>query len=133
MIYLLDTNACIQYINGRSEKLRLKFLTVADEDVVVSTVSLAELYYGAAKSQHPAITRQKQEQFFVRFKSVGFDERSAEEYGYARAHLERIGSQIGRLDMLIAAVALANNLILVTHNVREFSRVEGLRFEDWEA
>lgn len=132
MIYLLDTNVCIQYMRGRSQALMTKILTVRESDIGISTITCAELEYGSSRSQNPTITRRKQNDFLARFQIVDFDRRAAEFYGDARATLSMAGLEIGKLDMLIAAIALANDLTLVTHNTREFSRVEGLRLEDWE-
>lgn len=132
MIYLLDTNTCIRFINGRSPQLRGRLLSVNEDDIVISAVTKAEMFYGSAKSQTPQQSRAKQYEFFKRFASVNFDDTAALVYGSMRAALERVGTPIGQHDMLIAAIALSRNLILVTHNTREFSRVTGLRLEDWE-
>jgi tRNA(fMet)-specific endonuclease VapC len=132
MIYLLDTNTCIRYLNGRVLQLRTKFLAVSDRDIAVCSIVKAEMFAGAAKSQFPERSRQKQVAFLNRFVSLPFDDAAATEYGTLRAHLERHGTPISANDMLIAAIALANNLILVTHNTAEFSRVPGLKIEDWE-
>ncbi|MCD4686471.1 MAG: type II toxin-antitoxin system VapC family toxin [Anaerolineae bacterium] len=132
MKYLLDTNACIRFINGRAPKLRERFLAENDRDMAVSTVTKAEMFYGAAKSQTPTISRAKQDRFLRRFVSLPFDDAAADCYGHIRAALERRGTPISAYDMMIAAIALVHSLILVTHNVREFSRIEVLRLEDWE-
>lgn len=133
MKYLLDTNTCIRYINGRSPQLRSKFLVTSGDDIAVCTIVKAEMFYGAAKSQMPDVSLAKQRAFLDQFACLHFDDDAAAAYGPMRAKLERRGTPIGSHDMLIAATALANNLILVTHNTSEFSRVEGLQFEDWEA
>ena len=132
MIYLLDTNTCIRFINGRSPNIRAKMLTVADSDIVISTIVQAEMYAGSAKSQTPQRSREIQEEFFRSFVTVPFDSTAARIYGDIRASLERQGTPIGGNDLLIAATALAHDLILVTHNTREFERVSGLQLEDWE-
>jgi tRNA(fMet)-specific endonuclease VapC len=133
MRYLLDTNVCIRFINGRSPKLRDKFLIMTDQEIVVSAVTKAEMFYGSAKSQMPEISRTKQERFLSRFVSLPFDDKAADMYGSMRAELERIATPIGSYDMMIASLALAHDLILITHNVKEFGRVNRLRIEDWEA
>jgi tRNA(fMet)-specific endonuclease VapC len=132
MKYVLDTNTCIRYINGRSPKLRIKFLTVLDEDIAVCSIVKAELFYGAAKSQTPARSLAKQQTFLNRFTSLPFNDVAAIVYGQIRAKLEKMGTPIGSLDMLIAAIAIANNLILVTHNTAEFGYISDLKIEDWE-
>jgi tRNA(fMet)-specific endonuclease VapC len=133
MIYLLDTNTCIRYINGRSPQLRTKFLTISgDDDIAVCSIVKAELYYGAAKSDNSVRTLAKQQEFLNRFVSLPFEDKAAAVYGPLRARLQKLGTPIGPLDMLIAAIAIAHSLTLVTHNTAEFSRVDKLKIEDWE-
>ncbi len=132
MKYSLDTNTCIRYINGRSPGVRAKLPTVPTNEVIVCSVVRAELFYGAAKSQMPALSRQKQERFLRSYTTLPFDDLAADNYGRIRAHLEQAGTPIGPLDMQIAAIALAHGLTLITHNTREFSRVPRLLLEDWE-
>ncbi len=132
MKYLLDTNTCIRYINGRAPKIRQIMATVPLVDVAVSSITKAELFYGSAKSQTPEVSRQKQVEFLSTIQSVVFDDDAAQAYGDIRADLERRGLPISGNDLLIAATALAHNLIVVTHNTAEFQRVSGLRLEDWE-
>jgi tRNA(fMet)-specific endonuclease VapC len=133
MKYLLDTNTCIQYINGRSAKIRAKLPMIARADVGVSIISKAELFYGSAKSQTPKQSRQKQLEFLQTVQTVLFAERAALIYGDIRAYLSAKGTIIGANDLLIAATALAQDLIVVSHNTREFGRVPNLKIEDWEA
>ncbi len=133
MTYLLDTNTCINYLNGRSEKIRQRLESSAPQDIVLCSVVKAELYYGAAKSAKPEKNFEKINQFAVRFVSLPFDDLAAEAYGRIRAQLERAGTLIGPNDLMIAATGVSNAITIVTHNTREFSRVEGLMLEDWEA
>lgn len=102
------------------------------EDIAVCSIVKAELFAGAAKSDFPAVTRQKQERFLRPYQSLPFDDKCANAYAVLRATLEISGKPIGPNDMLIAAIAITNDLILVTHNTGEFSRVTGLKLEDWE-
>jgi tRNA(fMet)-specific endonuclease VapC len=132
MKYLLDTNICIRYINGRAPKLRLKLPTIPMTDVVVCDIVVAELFYGAAKSNRPTESLAKQQAFLQPYVSLPFDGEAAMHYGHIRAQLEKLGTPIGSLDMLIAAIALAHDLTLITHNTAEFKRVSGLKIEDWE-
>lgn len=132
MKYLLDTNTCVRYLNGRAPALRQKMLTVADTDCAVSAVTKAEMFAGSARSQVPKQSRARQDAFFARFTSLPFDDAAADEFGRIRATLEAAGTPIGPYDMQIAAIALVHNLIVITHNVREFERVAGLQIEDWE-
>jgi tRNA(fMet)-specific endonuclease VapC len=133
MKYSLDTNTCIRYINGRSEALRRKLPTVPARDIVVCSVVRSELAYGAAKSQRPEMSAAKQAQFLRPYATLPFDDGAALAYGRLRAYLEQAGTPIGPYDMQIAAIAIAHELIIVTHNTREFGRVPGLKIEDWEA
>jgi tRNA(fMet)-specific endonuclease VapC len=132
MKYLLDTNTCIHYINGTSQAV-FERLNVQDEgDVVVCSVVKAELFYGAMHSRNPSRNLANQQKFLVLFASLPFDDTAAEHYGRIRADLARAGTPIGGNDLMIAAIALAHDLTLVTHNQKEFGRVQGLKIEDWE-
>jgi tRNA(fMet)-specific endonuclease VapC len=132
VIYLLDTNTCIGYLNGRSIGILRRLQALPSQDVAVCSVVKAELFYGSMRSNNPARSLAQQQDFLNRFISLPFDDQSALIYGQIRAQLAASGTPIGPNDLLIASIALANNLILVTHNTREFSRVDGLRLEDWE-
>ena len=132
MRYLLDTNTCIRYINGRAPRIRDHVRSKSYSDIVVSAITKGEMYYGSSKSQEPEHSRAKQDDFLRQFDSLPFDDDAAEEYGSIRAYLEKQGQPIGKHDMLIAAIARAQGLIVVTHNTREFDRIPGLNVEDWE-
>ena len=132
MSYLLDTNTCIRYLNGRSPQVVARLRATAPSEIVLCAIVKAELFAGAAKSNYPAKTLAAQLLFLNPFVSLPFDDTAAIMYGPIRAALEQAGTPIGPNDLLIAAIALANNLTLVTHNTREFSRVPGLALEDWE-
>lgn len=132
-MYVLDTNACIRILNGTSPSLIERLRAVPRSLVRLSSVVKAELLYGARKSNRSADNLRLLERFFDTLASLPFDNRCAEEYGLIREELERAGSLIGPNDLLIAATARASRAVLVTHNVREFSRVTGLRLEDWES
>ena len=131
MRFLLDTNTCIVYLRGRNLTLKQRLDAVAQESVVCSVVK-AELFYGAMKSAKPEQNLRLQEAFLAPFISLPFDDLATTFFGQIRAQLEAKGTPIGSYDLQIAAIALAHNLILVTHNTREFRRVEGLQWEDWE-
>jgi tRNA(fMet)-specific endonuclease VapC len=133
MNYLLDTNPCIQYLNGRSESLRKRIDGARDEQIAICSVVKAELFFGALKSRDPERVLACERRFLARFVSLPFDDDAAEAYGTIRANLEREGIPIGANDLMIAAIAVVRKLVLVTHNVREFGRVAGLVIEDWEA
>jgi tRNA(fMet)-specific endonuclease VapC len=131
-MYLLDTNACIRLLNGTSERLAERLRATPRSQVRLSSVVKAELLFGARRSSRVADNLRLLERFFATLASLPFDDRCAEEYGLARAELDRTGTPIGPNDLLIAATARANDCTLVTHNEREFSRVSGLQYEDWE-
>ncbi len=133
MKYLLDTNTCIRYLNGRAPRIVAKMRTVAPADIAVCSIVKAELFAGAAKSQRPGQNLVTQQQFLNQFVSLPFDDAAAIIYGSIRAALEKAGTPIGPNDLLIAAITLANQLTLVTQNMREFSRISGLALEDWES
>lgn len=132
MTWLLDTNACIRYLNGRSPLLRSRFDAANPAEIVVCSIVKAELYFGAARTRDPSKTRALQHQFLSRFRSLAFDDPAAEVYADIRSDLSRRGELIGPNDLLIAAICRAQNVTLVTHNVTEFGRVSGLAIEDWE-
>lgn len=132
MKYLLDTNTCIRYLNGRSPGLLHKLDDLAEENVFVCSVVKFELRYGALRSNNVGKSLATQQTFLDRFVSLPFDDAAHVYAAEIRANLARVGTPIGPNDVLIAAIALANGLTLVTHNVREFERVDGLAIEDWE-
>src|SRR3954452_21656461 len=132
-MYLLDTNACIRILNGTSPALAARLRFIPRTQVRLSSVVKAELLYGARKSGRTAENLRLLERFFETIASLPFDDRCAEDYGVLREELERAGTLIGPNDLLIAASARAHAAILVTNNVREFSRVPDLRIDDWES
>ena len=132
MRYLLDTNVCVVYLNGRSASVRDRILATPVEDMAVCSVVKAELFYGAMRSNNPPRTLERQQGFLKRFVSLPFGDEAALAFGQLRAQLASAGTPIGAYDLQIAAIALVTNLTLVTHNTREFERVEGLQVEDWE-
>lgn len=132
MTYLLDSNACIVFLNQRSDKLKHRLELCQPEQIVLCSVVKAELLYGAMKSQNPVTNIAKVDTFCSQFESIPFDDNAAMFYGKIRSELSAIGQPIGANDFMIAAIALANNMTLVTHNTREFNRVNDLLIEDWE-
>jgi len=133
MKYLLDTNVCIRYLNGQSDKLRHRLESKMPGEIALCSIVKAELLYGVVKSAKPEKNLERLSYFLRGFQSLPFDDNSSEVYAKLRADLERAGKPIGPNDLLIAATAMANQLILVTHNTKEFGRVAGLSLEDWQA
>jgi tRNA(fMet)-specific endonuclease VapC len=128
--YLLDTDSCVYAIKHES-RIVGRLREHSPDDFGISAVTLAELWFGAAKSSRPKQTRESVDAFLVPFDVLPFGSAAAEAYAEARLHLERKGRPIGERDLLIAATAISLKLTVVTHNVREFSRVPHLHFEDW--
>jgi tRNA(fMet)-specific endonuclease VapC len=133
MKYLLDTNTCIRYLNGRSLKVRQKLDSLEPNDIAVPSIVKAELFFGSQKSHDPDQAIAKQKKFLQPFVSLAFDDAAAEVYGIIRVYLEKQGTPIGPNDVIVASVAISNNLVLVSHNTREFSRIPNIQLEDWEA
>lgn len=132
MAYLLDTNACIQILNSSRSSVTQRLLTVPPHELFLCTVVYSELYYGAFKSSQVERNLTHLEHLFEEFPVLSLDKTAAKLAGKIRSQLAASGIPIGPNDLLIAAVALANDLTLVTHNTREFSRVDDLKYEDWE-
>jgi tRNA(fMet)-specific endonuclease VapC len=130
--YLLDTNVCVTYLRGKSAKLKVRLETAVPSEVCICSVVKGELLCGAWKSNRVKENLQRSTQFWAAIKSLPFNDAAAEIYAENRARLEKVGLKIGPNDLQIAAIALANNLILVTHNTSEFGRVAGLKIEDWQ-
>ena len=131
-LWLLDTNTCIQLLNGSSEEVARQFSTRSPSEITLCSIVKAELLYGARHSARVDANLTLLERFFAPLLSLPFDDRCAEEYGLIRAQLFAEGAPIGPNDLMIAAIARAYDATLVTHNSREFSRVAGLRLTDWE-
>lgn len=129
MTWLLDTNVLIHAQRGRPETVRAELQRRSPEAVATSVVSIAELWYGAARRADPAAKRQLWERLLEPYTICAFDRPAAELHGDLRHRLRH--RPIGDRDLLIAAIALANDLIVVTNNTREFRRVPGLAVEDW--
>jgi tRNA(fMet)-specific endonuclease VapC len=131
VIYLLDTNVAVDYLTGRYPSVVDRLRSLVPEDVAISSVAVAELRYGADKSGRPAENHARLDAFLADVATIDFDLRAAAAYGRLRARLEAAGTPIGPNDMLIAAQALAEGLVLVSDNVSEFGRVPGLEVQDW--
>ena len=129
---MLDTNLCIRVLRDRPQGLRVRFNAEADA-LCISTVVLAELLHGAGKSAKPVENRQEVERFAARLEVLAFDADAAAHAADIRVALERRGQTIGAYDLLIAGHARSRGLVVVTANLGEFSRVDGLRCEDWLA
>jgi tRNA(fMet)-specific endonuclease VapC len=131
--YLLDTNVLIQLLRPRNAPPILERLgRLADDDAVTCSIVRLELIAGALRSQRPDHHVARAEELLSTLDSLPLDDRAATQAGHLRASLERAGTPIGPNDLLIAGIALAHGLTLVTHNSSEFARVTGLHVEDWQ-
>ena len=131
MKYMLDTNICIYTIKHKPPEVIKAFLCHEPDDMCISSITYGELMHGVEKSQAVERNRAAITLFLSAISILPFDSDAAEEYGAVRADLERNGTPIGPMDMLIAGHARSRGLILVTNNTREFFRVNELEVEDW--
>ncbi|MCP4357012.1 MAG: type II toxin-antitoxin system VapC family toxin [Chloroflexi bacterium] len=131
MNYLLDTNICIYIIKRKPANVLNKFTSFQIDEIGISAIVVAELTFGVQKSAYPERNQLALEHFLQPFEIINFDYKAASSYGIIRQQLQSIGRPIGPLDMLIAAQALSLKVTLVTNNVREFDRVQGLTVENW--
>lgn len=131
MRVLLDTNVCIYVIREHPAEVLRRFEEYTVGDIAVSSITVAELYFGARMSLRPAQNERALEQFLLPLEVVEFGHEAAVAYGTIRAVLEKRGTPIGPLDTLIAAQAVSMNLTLVTNNIREFERVPDLSLDNW--
>src|SRR5438270_6975300 len=129
--HLLDSDVCIGWLKGKDDRLRERLGSTPTESLALCSVVKGELLFGARSSGRVAANLRKLATFFEPLASLSFDDAAAEEYGSLRAHLEREGQLIGSNDMMIAAIALASQVKLVTRNLKEFQRVPKLELETW--
>jgi tRNA(fMet)-specific endonuclease VapC len=129
--YLLDTNICIYIIRKRPPTVVKRVQSKEPGRIAISTITLAELEYGIARSQYPDRNRLALLEFLFPFALLDFDQRACDHYGRIRASLESKGKPIGPMDLLLAAQARSRDMILVTNNEKEFKRIDRLRIENW--
>lgn len=132
MKYMLDTNICIYMMKGRIKGIRKRLSRLSEDDeVCISAIALSELHYGIALSSKRTENAEELRRFMAPLAVEHFGPGAAERYGELRRYLSDAGKMIGHNDLLIAAHALAADVTLVTNNTREFSRVPGLKTENW--
>ncbi len=131
MTYMLDTNICIYIIKKKPESTLIKLHSNIDRGIAISSITFAELMYGVQASSYPEKNTIALNQFLSIIEILPFDDDAAIEYGGIRASLRRKGTPIGTMDMLIAAHAKSKGLIIVTNNISEFKRIDGLALENW--
>ena len=131
MHFMLDTDTCIYIIKNKPEKVIQKFRTFTVSEIGISSITLSELFYGVSKSGKPDQNRLALTQFVAPMEILPYDDLAAQEYGEIRADLERKGTPIGSMDMLIGAHARSLGVTLVTNNEKEFTRIPNLKVENW--
>lgn len=131
MSWLLDTNTCIYFLNEKSDRLVRRFQEVTPADIKLPAITVAELYYGAEKSKVKKRNRQRVDAFIRPFEIIPFDERACRVYGKIRFRVESLGTPIGPMDLLIAAIGLAHDHVVVTNNTKEYKRIRGLKIDNW--
>jgi len=131
MTYFLDTNACIYHLNDRAPNLSMRLEQTPSREIKIPSMVAAELLYGAEKSMKRQENLRVFKLFISLYEIANFDEKAAIIYAAIRAELERNGQMIGGNDLVIAATVLAHEGTLITHNIDEFSRVNGLAVDDW--
>ena len=131
-MYLLDTNVCINLLNNQQPEVKKKFRSLSPSEIALCSIVKAELFFGARNSRRIDANLQRLHFFFAPLQSLPFNDLCADEYGLIRTDLQAQGKLIGPNDLLIAAIARTHQATLVTHNTKEFSRISGLKLDDWE-
>ena len=131
MRYMLDTNICIYVIKHKPEQVFMRLQEHDPIDICISSVTYAELVHGVEKSKAIEKNRVALALLLATIEIMNFDSLAAESYGKIRADLEKAGTPIGPLDMMIAGHAKALGYTVVTNNTKEFARVKGLKLENW--
>jgi len=128
---MLDTNICIYIIKKKPLKVFKKFQSLSIGDICISSITFAELQYGICKSLQKEKNKIALINFVAPIEILPFSDKSAVQYGEIRHELENSGHVIGAYDLLIAAHALSENLILITNNIKEFQKIPKLRLQNW--
>ncbi|WP_240732133.1 type II toxin-antitoxin system VapC family toxin [Geobacter sp. FeAm09] len=128
---MLDTNICSYILKSHPAAVRQKFEEVGPENICISSIVLAELYYGAVRHPKGVVIRHEIDDFAARLIVLPWDEAAADHYGAIRVSLEKAGTLVGAMDMLIAAHAKSCGATLVSNNLREFDRIKSLETANW--
>jgi tRNA(fMet)-specific endonuclease VapC len=130
-VYLLDTSICIYIVNKHPAETINRLEKYQPSEIKISSITVAEMEYGASKSKYREKNRRALKNFLSPFEIINFDSIDAEIYGIIRAELERNGNIIGPYDMQLVAQALRADYVFVTNNIREFKKVKKLKIENW--
>jgi tRNA(fMet)-specific endonuclease VapC len=130
-MYFLDTNTCIYFLNGKYASVKEKLFSLSVNEILIPSIVKAELLLGAYKSKNKKNNTEKVEQFLEPFEVISFDDLMTYVYADIRLKTEKHGENVGPNDLFIASIVKFKEGILVTHNVKEFKRIEGLQIEDW--
>jgi len=128
---MLDTNICIYIIKKRPTTVLKRFQSIKTEQICISVITYAELQYGVDKSSAVAKNQLIIDDFISRLSVINWDEKAAQSYGKIRSNLERKGTPIGLMDLMIAAHCLSLDYTLITNNLKEFERIPNLKSENW--
>ncbi|TVP81733.1 MAG: type II toxin-antitoxin system VapC family toxin [Puniceicoccaceae bacterium] len=131
MNYCLDTNTVVYYLKGTCPEIRRRLQGTRPKNLFIPEIVYAELLYGVANSQRKVENAAKLEAFVQPIERISFDERASPHYADIRADLTKRGQLIGSNVLLIASIARAHSMTLITHNTNEFKRIAGLQIEDW--
>lgn len=130
-MYYLDTNTCIYFLNGKHESIRDKLIITSPNEIAIPSIVKAELLLGAYKSKNRKENTEKVRQFLEPFEVIGFDDLMTYVYADIRYKTEKNGDIVGPNDLFIASIVKFHDGILVTNNVKEFKRIEGLTIQNW--
>ena len=131
MEFMLDTTTCIYIIKRKPPDVIERFKQTKISKIGISSITLSELLYGVSKSSKPGQNQMALTQFVAPLEILPYDDEAAQYYGDLRAHLEKQGTPIGSLDMLIAAHTLSTESTLITNNEKEFIRIPNLKIDNW--
>lgn len=130
-MYFFDTNTCIYFLNGKYESIKTKILSTPPNAIAIPSIVKAELLLGAYKSKNKTVNTDKVEQFLEPFEIIPFVDMMTYVYAEIRTSTESVGINIGPNDLFIASIVKFHEGVLVTNNVKEFARIDGLQIDNW--
>ncbi|MBL0701937.1 MAG: type II toxin-antitoxin system VapC family toxin [Desulfosarcina sp.] len=129
--FLVDTDITIYWLNNKYPQIDQKIRTVGDDTIFISSITVAELFYGAYNSSNPAKNLKLVNELILDINIINFDSKAGKQFGTMKAELKKIGKIINDSDLFIAATAISNDMILVTNNEKHFQRIKNLKIENW--